>query len=63
MLLGAVEFRDLFGLLDIETKPESLLAWDLVSELESDSFWGMTGLTPSKDFKTLEDCSGSASTS
>ena len=32
MLLGAVELRDLFGLLDIETNPESLMAWDLVSE-------------------------------
>ena len=63
MLLGCVKDRDLLGLLDIDTKPESLLVEVLTfsTELESDSFCGVTGLTPSKDLRTVEDCSGSGS--
>ena len=61
-MLLAWEVLGLFGLLDMETNPESLLIMDFEfsTELdESDSFCGMTGLTPSKDLRTVEDCSGS----
>jgi len=50
----------------METKPESLLSeiLELLASAMSESPFslaGMTGLTPSRDLKTVEDCSVSAS--
>ena len=69
MLLGLVwdMLSVLFGLLDIDTKPESLLVpgLELSPDIASPSPCRMTGLTPSKDFNTeVEvDCSVSLSIS
>jgi len=66
MLLGWKVEDVLLGLLDIEPKPESLFSeiLELLPSAASESGFslaGITGLTPSKDFNTVEDCSVSAS--
>ena len=67
MLLGLVwdMLSVLFGLLDIDTKPESLLVpgLEMSTDMVSPSPCRMTGLTPSKDFNTEVDCSVSLSIS
>ena len=50
----------------METNPESLLSeiLELLASAVSESPFslaGITGLTPSRDFRTVEDCSVSAS--
>ena len=51
----------------METKPESLFSEILellAASAESESAFslaGITGLTPSRDLRTVDDCSGSAS--
>ena len=69
MLLGWELAQPLLGLFVMETKPESLLSEILellAASAESESAFslglaGITGLTPSRDLRTVEDCSGSAS--
>ena len=67
MLLGWELAQPLLGLFVMETKPESLgseILELLAASAESESAFslaGITGLTPSRDLRTVEDCSVSAS--
>merc|ERR1719376_1515248 len=65
ILLGWELTEVLPGLLDMETIPESLLSeiLELLASAPSESDFslaGITGLTPSRDFSTVEDCSVSS---